>query len=159
MGALVYEAPFEGGNTFARATCHALSEPAADGFRRPGHAIGNATRRASYKGGAITDLRTAVNTCVTEWMNAGALEADDPRWVALEGFLESQATVSEDPPVDLQIVQPPAVLTGGVIAEGRAFLLAPMRSATDRARWERTERRPSWEAANSTWPTLPSEFG
>ena len=46
-GEAVYLTPFEDGNTFACATCHALEEPAAD-FRRPGHTLGDAANRPTY---------------------------------------------------------------------------------------------------------------
>ena len=120
-GRTVYETRIRGGNTFTCATCHALAEPAPDGFRRPGHPIGEATRRPSYKNGAITDLREAVNTCVTHWMNAPELAAGDARWVALEAFLDSQATLDAAPAIDIEIVPPPADLSGGDEASGRDF--------------------------------------
>ena len=40
-------------------TCHALEEP-ADDFRRPGHPIGNAANRPSYKNGQLTDIIDAI---------------------------------------------------------------------------------------------------
>ncbi|MEM9070219.1 MAG: DM13 domain-containing protein [Myxococcota bacterium] len=113
MGRALYEQPFDDGNTFTCATCHALSEPASDGLRRPGHPIGNATRRSSYKNGLFTNLLDAVNTCVTEWMRADALTETDERWIALEAFLESQATVDSEPAIEIQIVPAPANLEGG----------------------------------------------
>ena len=36
-GQALYESPHEDGNTFSCATCHALTEPSADGLTRPGH--------------------------------------------------------------------------------------------------------------------------
>ena len=117
-GRLVYEQPFEDGNSFACATCHALSEPAADGFRRPGHPIGDATRRPSFKNGLFTDVRDAVNTCVDEWMDADPLSENDPRWRALFAFLDAQATVEVAEPIAIQIVSPPADLSGGDMITG-----------------------------------------
>lgn len=117
-GRLVYEQPFEDGNSFACATCHALSEPAADGFRRPGHPIGNATRRPNFKNGLFTDIRDAVNTCVDEWMDAEPLEAEDERWQALFTFLDAQATVETEEPIVIDIVSPPADLSGGDMIAG-----------------------------------------
>ena len=69
-GQALYEQPQEDGNSFACATCHALEEPASDGLRRPGHPIGNATRRPSYKNGQVDEMRLAVNSCLEEWMGA-----------------------------------------------------------------------------------------
>jgi mono/diheme cytochrome c family protein len=112
--------PLEEGNSFACATCHALSEPAADALRRPGHPIGNATRRSSYKNGQLTDMREAVNTCLTEWMNASAWSEGDPRWSALFDFLDEQATMDEAPDVTIEVVSPPSDLTGGDPERGRA---------------------------------------
>jgi mono/diheme cytochrome c family protein len=118
---VLFEQPLEGGNTFACATCHALSEPAADGFRRPGHPLGDATRRPSYKNGQISEMREAVNTCLTEWMTAEPWTADDPDWLALHEFLDARATVDEAPALSFEIVQPPAELGGGDVAAGRAL--------------------------------------
>ena len=124
MGEAVYREALADGNTFACATCHALSEPAADGFTRPGHPIGDATRRATYKDGSIVDMRTAVNTCVTEWMNGEPWTESDPRWTSLFAFLEAQATVDTAPDVDIQIVPPPADLSGGDPTAGREMFNA-----------------------------------
>src|SRR5687767_5713184 len=51
LGRSVYETPLADGNSFSCATCHALTEPSADGLRRPGHPIGDATRRRHWKNG------------------------------------------------------------------------------------------------------------
>jgi mono/diheme cytochrome c family protein len=118
-GERLYAEPLADGNTFACGTCHALSEPAPDGLRRPGHPIGNATRRPRYKDGQLQSMREAVNTCLTEWMNASPWSEDDPRWQALYDFLDSQATVEQAPEVDIQITQPPSDLSGGDAAAGR----------------------------------------
>lgn len=121
MGALVYAEPLEGGNTFACATCHAVSEPAADGFVRPGHPLGDAAARPTFKDGTLTSLRDAVNSCVTEWMNADALGADDVRWLSLLAYLESEVPAAAAPAVDLQIVDPPTDLSTGDPVAGRAL--------------------------------------
>ena len=118
QGREVYELPFADGNVFSCATCHALHEPADDGLRRAGHPIGNATRRSTYKNGAFEELRDAVNVCVTEWMRAEGLEEDDARWTALEAFLDAQAEVDEEDPLDFAIVAPPSVLIGGDAVAG-----------------------------------------
>jgi len=121
MGEAVYRERLADGNTFTCATCHALSEPASDGFVRPGHPLGDATRRSSYKGGRLTDMREAVNSCVTEWMNGAPWSATDARWTTLHAFLDAQATSDTAPAVDLRIVAPPADLSGGDAASGRAL--------------------------------------
>jgi thiosulfate dehydrogenase len=116
-GESVYASRFTDGNTFACATCHALSEPAADRVRRVGHPIGDAAARPSFKNGQFSQLLDAVNTCVTEWMLAPALEEDDPRWQALRTFLTEQAPESAAP-IRYQIVEPPADLDGGDASAG-----------------------------------------
>lgn len=118
-GEALYRMPHSDGNSFACANCHALSEPAPDGFLRPGHPIGDATKRASFKNGQITELREAVNTCRVEWMVATPYEADDPNWLALEGYLASQAPAGDAEPISYEIVQPPVDLMGGDPMEGQ----------------------------------------
>jgi len=96
MGETIYRSTVDDGNSFTCATCHALTEPAAD-FRRPGHSIGDAAARPSYKNGQVSEMREAVNSCLTEWMNAEPWEASDDRWVALETFLEEIAPPTAEP--------------------------------------------------------------
>lgn len=119
-GQAVYEMPLSDGNSFACATCHALSEPSADALRRPAHPIGNATRRSHWKNGKAVTFLDAVNSCVTEWMVAPAWQSTDPRFVALRSYLDSQAPSGDAPDLSYEIVTPPADVTGGDIARGRA---------------------------------------
>lgn len=118
-GRTLYERPLSRGNTFACATCHALGEPAGDGLRRPGHPIGDASARPSYKNGQHTSLLAAVNTCVTEWMAATAFAENDKEWIALRGFLQSQAPAGAAPALAINISPPPTDLSGGSAAAGR----------------------------------------
>ena len=118
-GEQLYRQPMEAGNTFACATCHALSEPAEDGIRRVGHALGGAPQRGSYKSGQLTDMRLAVNTCLTEWMGAEPWEAGDERWTALSGWLDAQPGGTAA--FSIQIVQPPTDLSGGDGVSGAAL--------------------------------------
>src|SRR5205085_5586329 len=67
LGRALYEAPLADGNSFACATCHALSEPSSDGLRRPGHPIGDATHRKQWKNGKASTFLDAVNSCLVEW--------------------------------------------------------------------------------------------
>ncbi len=101
------------GNTFACATCHALDEPAQDGLRRPGHAIGDAANRPSYKNGQLTELLDAVNTCRVEWMAALPFDGDEPRWTALLAYLSEVAGDRVAPALSYTIVDPPIDLEGG----------------------------------------------
>ena len=118
-GAELYMQPHPDGNTFACASCHALEEPTGDGFIRPGHPIGDAFGRPDYKNGLLTDLRDAVNVCRVEWMVADAWDANDPDWLALQGFLEEQSPETSPPLETGIVVQPPADLTGGDPVEGQ----------------------------------------
>ena len=118
-GQAVYSQPVLAGNTFACQTCHALDEPAEDGIRRPGHAIGDATRRSSYKNGQFTDMLDAVNTCLVEWMLAPPWQEDDEEWIALHDFLDSRVQTAAADPIAIDIVQPPADLAGGDAASGQ----------------------------------------
>ena len=119
-GQAVYSEPQPDGNSFACATCHALTEPAADGFRRPGHAIGDSLRRPSYKNAQLSSWLDAANVCLGEWMAAEPWSADSEAYVALRGFLEDQdAGKGEAEPLVFEIVAPPAGLEGGDATRGR----------------------------------------
>jgi cytochrome c len=119
-GQAVYETSLSDGNSFACATCHALSEPSADALRRPAHPIGDATRRSHWKDGNAATFLDAVNSCVSEWMVAPAWQATDPRFLALRSFLDSQTPSGVAPDLSYEIVMPPADVTGGDIARGRS---------------------------------------
>lgn len=119
-GQLVFEKPLSDGNSFACATCHALREPDPAGLRRPGHPVGDATRRSRWKNGQAATFLAAVNSCVTEWMVAPAFEPADPRFVALRSFLDAQTPEGKAPDLAYEIVQPPSDVGGGDVARGRA---------------------------------------
>lgn len=123
-GMMVYTTPLSQASSFTCNTCHALEEPAEDGVRRVGHAIGDATRRSSWKNGQLDDVRLAANSCLVEWMNAEPWEADDPQWLALYDFLDDHATEDSAPDVTIQIVEPPADPTGGDPEAGRTLFNA-----------------------------------
>ncbi|MEM6927271.1 MAG: c-type cytochrome, partial [Myxococcota bacterium] len=119
-GQAIYENRLDDGNVFACGTCHALREPADDGILRPGHAIGDAVARPSWKNGEVGSLLDAVNSCRDEWMNAPEpWTADDPDWLALESFLAAQAPATAEP-IRVEIVEPPADLSGGDPMAGMA---------------------------------------
>lgn len=118
-GEALYLAPHADGNTFACATCHALEEPASDGIRRPGHSIGDAANRPSYKNGQLSELLEAVNSCRVEWMTAPAFADDDPRWIALLEYLTEVAGDAPAAALSYQIVTPPSDLGGGDAMAGQ----------------------------------------
>jgi mono/diheme cytochrome c family protein len=120
-GQSVYETRLADGNTFTCSTCHALVEPSPDRLRRPGHPIGNATRRSSWKNGKAATFLDAVNSCVTEWMVAPAWSATEPRFLALRAFLDAQSPPGPAPDLSFEIVQPPADISGGNASRGRAL--------------------------------------
>ncbi len=121
-GEELYMLPHVDGNTFACSTCHAITEPAGDGFIRPGHPIGDAAARPSYKNGAVADFRAAVNSCRVEWMNAPAYEEDDENWVMLRDFLSSQAPeTAEALTFEIQPAPTAAELEGGDMEAGKEF--------------------------------------
>lgn len=119
-GEEVYAMPLADGNSFACATCHALHEPSSDGLRRPGHPIGDATRRSEWKNGHFSGFLAAVNSCVTEWMVAPAWQETDPRFVALRSFLESSTEAEVAPNLSYEIVAAPSDVGDGDVARGRA---------------------------------------
>lgn len=118
-GERLYRQSLEEGNTFACATCHALEEPTADGTQRPGHPIGNATKRPTYKNGQFDEMLPAVNSCLEEWMNAPTWEKSDEDWQTLRDWLDSQATTDSAEPIEYDVVSPPSDLGGGNAEKGR----------------------------------------
>lgn len=121
-GANVFTTALSSNSTFSCSSCHAMSETngfAVDGIRRPGHTLENASRRSSYKDGQLDSFLDAVNTCVVEWMNGSALVETDQDWVNLLNWFEDQATEDVGDLVDIQIVPPPADLSGGELAAGQ----------------------------------------
>lgn len=119
-GQALYAAPHDDGNTFACATCHALHEPADDGITRPGHPIGDAAARATFKNGQLSGLVDAVNSCREDWMGAPAFTEDDPRWLALRDFLVAEAGDTTAESITYDIVDPPADVSGGDPVAGAA---------------------------------------
>ena len=121
-GEAVYMNTVEGGNVFACHTCHALQEPSADGIRRVGHALGDATRRPSWKNGKVGTMLEAVNSCLTEWMKVSEPWTEtDARWIALYAWLDDMGGEEEAPAVTIQITPPPADLSGGDAEAGNAL--------------------------------------
>ena len=92
QGKTLYEAPMSSGNSFACATCHALTEPAMDGFTRPGHPIGDALRRTSFKNGQLGTFIEAANSCLTEWMNAPEWSSNSAEYESFVSYLNSVDT-------------------------------------------------------------------
>ena len=107
------------GNAFACVQCHALSEPAEDKLRRPGHPIGNAAYRPSFKNGQVASLLEAVNTCRVEWMGTTPWTKDTPQWHDLEAFLQAKATDRSPPALSFEIAAPLGTLGGGNIQLGK----------------------------------------
>ena len=124
FGSVIFNNTLTPGNTFTCSTCHAIEETdgfAMDGLRRPGHPLFNATRRSSYKNGQLNSMLDAVNTCVTEWMNGNAWTKSSQDWINLYNWLDDQATDESGKLVDIDIVSPPVVVTGGDAEIGQAL--------------------------------------
>ena len=119
-GAELFQTADPQGNTFACGSCHALTEPAPDGLRRPGHPLGDAANRPSYKNGQLDELLDAVNICRTEWMGAAAWTPTTPEWLELESFLGAQAPDGPAPALSFAVVPPPAQTGGGDPMVGKA---------------------------------------
>ena len=120
-GENIYRFASTAGNSFSCATCHALAEPAGDGLVRPGHQIGDATRRPDFKNGELATFREAANTCRRDWMGAPEWSEADPEYTALFDFLESNATAETAPSLSFEIRQPPTDLSGGNMETGQAI--------------------------------------
>lgn len=107
-GKSVYENPIASGNAFACASCHAIKEPANDGFARAGHQIGDALRRASFKNGQLSSFLDAANSCLDEWMVSNELWTEQsPDYQDLRAFLESEDSgQGEAPAINYALAQP-----------------------------------------------------
>ena len=94
-GRSVFNEPLPNGNTFACSTCHALSEPADDGFRRPGHPFTGVLNRSNYKNGRLETFLEAANSCRDDWM--GLQEPwglDNAAYLALKAYLDLETSIS-----------------------------------------------------------------
>ena len=116
-----FESPLKDGNTFSCSSCHALDEPADDGFRRAGHPLRDATRRTSWKNGRVHRFIDAVNSCATEWMGAPPFAQDDARYLSLKAWLDEMGQGLTAREVQFTIAKVPAVLTGGNAVLGRTL--------------------------------------
>lgn len=107
-GAMVYMEAQPTGNTFACAHCHAITEPASDGFTRPGHPIGDALRRETFKNEQLTSFLSAANSCLDEWMSVDAPWTDStPDYLALTSFLASEDIGNENAPLVVSTLATP----------------------------------------------------
>lgn len=74
-------------------TCHSN-----DGTPRSGASLKDIAYHTSFKGGGAPNLLAGTNACVTGWMGGVALTAEDPRYVALLGYLQSISSPSVTSP-------------------------------------------------------------
>jgi len=123
-GANIFTNRIATGNSFSCSSCHSIKEDqqtgkAMDGFKRPGHPLHNVTKRSTYKNGQLNSMLDAVNTCLTEWMNAERWTEDSTDWKNLFNWLDDQADTETADPVVYQIAAPPATLSGGDALEGQ----------------------------------------
>lgn len=108
-------------NTLACAHCHALTEPTSDGITRPGHPIGDAANRASFKNGQLSSLLEAVNSCRDEWMAATTVwDGDNQDWQKLESYLKEQAEGGSSDLVVTEIAAVSTDLEGGDKSSGQS---------------------------------------
>ena len=111
------------GNEADCATCHS-DDGTQDGLS--GKTLKDIAYRTSYKGGTAESLLDAVNACVVVWMGGDALEAGDPEWAALEGWLKtlSDSEVTDPNESTLEILENEAAYeasyAGGDAAAGEA---------------------------------------
>ena len=121
-GGEIFTSPISSGSTYSCASCHAIAETdgfAADGLRRPGHPLLNATQRPHFKNGSFTSMLDAVNICVTEWMNAQAWKSSDTDWINLRNWLQDLANSPTAKPVTIDVVAAPKGLSGGSAVAGK----------------------------------------
>lgn len=107
-GMAVYAEPYES-SVYSCNLCHALEEGnegfGFDGFKRPGHPLGDALRRPHFKNARVTEFVDAANSCLDEWMNATDASGNLVQWnnnspdlLALKALLESQDTGTGEAP-------------------------------------------------------------
>jgi len=77
------------------ATCHSN-----DGTQMhwSGNTFKDIAYRMNFKGGMAPDLLAAANECVVGWMGGPALTATDPKWMALEKYMQSLSSPSVTEP-------------------------------------------------------------
>lgn len=82
------------GNSFHCGLCHGITsagEEDPSGPLLPGHGLGDAANRPSYFNGRVPGLLDAINQCRINWMDAPALEPDEPACIEHLAFLDSLA--------------------------------------------------------------------
>lgn len=126
----VYAKPYES-SVYSCSDCHALEEGtegfAFDGFKRPGHTIGDALRRPHFKNGSVTEFVDAANSCLDEWMNAQDADNNLVQWtsnsedlLALKALLESEDRGEGDaPPLVFEIGEADVPSEQGDATRGR----------------------------------------
>jgi len=119
-GETVYRQPLSDGNTFACATCHALTDTDAP-LRRAAHPIGGASKRGGWKNGASRTFLDAVNVCVKGWQGAPAWSSSEPRFLAISAYLDQQGDASSERKLTFKQVAPPTALSGGDVTRGRVL--------------------------------------
>lgn len=83
-------------NHFSCATCHSVSaEPSEAERYLPGGSLRDVARRPRWWHDKKTTLLDAVNVCLTFFMRAAALDADDERGRALYAYLAAQTSGGE----------------------------------------------------------------
>jgi thiosulfate dehydrogenase len=100
-------------NVFSCATCHPVGravpepriQPAHEGRITPGYELYGVTTRAGWWGGYQTRLLDAINTCLTEFMGGGALEADAPHARELYEYLVEHGPAESTPALPLTVVK------------------------------------------------------
>lgn len=123
-GKMLFENAHRGrnGNGFSCIICHDTGVDGESGIKRAGHTMMNAFNRPSWKNGNVNNLLEAVNTCLSDWMNADTLSEDDLLWDALETYIRSISPDPNSKPISIQIVSPPNPPTGGNYERGAAII-------------------------------------
>jgi cytochrome c len=123
-GKMLFENAHRGrnGNGFSCIICHDSGIDGEDGLIRPGHTMMNAFNRPSWKNGNVDQLLEAVNTCLSDWMNADTLSEDDLLWEALETYIRFISPDLNSKPISIQIVTPPDPPTGGNFERGEQLI-------------------------------------
>jgi thiosulfate dehydrogenase len=105
-------------NAFSCATCHSTAPLGEEARLLPGYTLHGVTTRPPWWGGQELHLLDAVNFCLTSFMRAEPLGAEEPRARALYEYLASLGPAQAMPALPLTVVKDIREVPRGTQARG-----------------------------------------